>query len=244
MATALLRLRFVRPDGRREDIWTTLELPKGVEEAQLSACWRERPPYSEAIPLHPPGNDMAKPAEIKLRPGWLDDDIRRAQRSEQLSTAAPLHRVFTSDHAAHPSNPSRGAKPEEEEPVVIWSGEHRAYWRPNGEGYTPDIFEAGIWTRAEALATTSLCGPEKQILLLPLKEELEKTPLGLEAIEAPDMWTLIVLLASFSGASAVTPISGFSSEAACRAAGDALVEAWKAQMPETFVPPIFICAKR
>jgi hypothetical protein len=40
---------------------------------------------------------MAKPVEIQLRPGWLDDDIRRAQRHEPSSSSGPLRRVFTTD---------------------------------------------------------------------------------------------------------------------------------------------------
>jgi hypothetical protein len=33
----------------------------------------------------------------------------------------------------------------------IWSMEHGAYWRPNGNGYTTDRSQAGIYTEAEAI---------------------------------------------------------------------------------------------
>ncbi len=41
--------------------------------------------------------------------------------------------------------------------VRIYSTEHRAYWRPNGAGYTTNESEAGVWTE------TRHCGPEKGI---------------------------------------------------------------------------------
>ena len=34
---------------------------------------------------------------------------------------------------------------------LIWSNEHRAWWRPKGDGYTRDLKAAGIYSRAEAL---------------------------------------------------------------------------------------------
>lgn len=55
--------------------------------------------------------------------------------------------------------------------TVIWSGEHRAYWRPNACGYTRDVLEAGMWPYAEAERMTKHCGPEKRISLL-LKHEV------------------------------------------------------------------------
>lgn len=29
---------------------------------------------------------------------------------------------------------------------LIWSNEHRAWWRPNSQGYTADIGMAGVYT--------------------------------------------------------------------------------------------------
>lgn len=49
------------------------------------------------------------------------------------------------------------------EPVVIWSGEHHAWWRANRSGYCNDLTVAGRYTLAEALAATSHVGPEKKI---------------------------------------------------------------------------------
>lgn len=34
---------------------------------------------------------------------------------------------------------------------LIWSNEHRAWWRPNSRGYTIDIGKAGRYTRLDAL---------------------------------------------------------------------------------------------
>lgn len=37
------------------------------------------------------------------------------------------------------------------EPYLVWSNEHRAWWRANGQGYTTSIEHAGIYTRDRAL---------------------------------------------------------------------------------------------
>lgn len=53
-------------------------------------------------------------------------------------------------------------------PVLIWSGEHRSYWRPNGNSYTANPATAGRWTFAEAYFATKHCGPEKAISFQPI----------------------------------------------------------------------------
>jgi hypothetical protein len=47
--------------------------------------------------------------------------------------------------------------------VLIWTGEHRAWWRPQGMGYTDDRDEAGRWFFDDALATVRHCGRDKHI---------------------------------------------------------------------------------
>ena len=47
--------------------------------------------------------------------------------------------------------------------VLIWSGEHNAYWRPRSSGYTANRSEAGIYSFEEAWHATSQCGHKKQI---------------------------------------------------------------------------------
>jgi hypothetical protein len=49
--------------------------------------------------------------------------------------------------------------------VVIWSGEHQAWWREGGSGYTDKIEEAGIWAAQIAWKRILHCGPEKRIAL-------------------------------------------------------------------------------
>ncbi len=51
------------------------------------------------------------------------------------------------------------------ETVLIWSGEHRAYWREGGHGYTADPEKAGRWSRGDAEKEIRHCGPEKQMSL-------------------------------------------------------------------------------
>jgi hypothetical protein len=47
--------------------------------------------------------------------------------------------------------------------VLIWSGEHGCYWRPDRCGYTRRTDDAGIYEFHDAWAATSHCGPEKRI---------------------------------------------------------------------------------
>lgn len=48
--------------------------------------------------------------------------------------------------------------------VRIWSAEHRAFWRPGGNGYTAYGASAGDWDFADAYDRTKHCGPEKRIV--------------------------------------------------------------------------------
>jgi len=52
--------------------------------------------------------------------------------------------------------------------VMIWSGEHQAWWRPNYCGYTIYREAAGIYNYQAAARATSLSGPEKKIMLVPV----------------------------------------------------------------------------
>lgn len=47
--------------------------------------------------------------------------------------------------------------------VRIWSGEHRAWWRPSGAGYTTELAAAGVYGLRQAYEATRHCGPEKRI---------------------------------------------------------------------------------
>lgn len=53
--------------------------------------------------------------------------------------------------------------------VLIWSEEHRMYWRANGAGYTPRAKDAGVYTREDAVSRTRHCAEEKQIELDPAR---------------------------------------------------------------------------
>lgn len=56
------------------------------------------------------------------------------------------------------------------EPVLIWSGEHSAYWRAGSSGYTIRLTAAGIYTRAQAEQIAAGCDPSKQITIEPIAE--------------------------------------------------------------------------
>jgi len=61
--------------------------------------------------------------------------------------------------------------PTEPEAFLIWSGEHKAWWRKGsqggGNGYAGQVGGAGRWTLTDAKALTQHCGPEKQIDIVP-----------------------------------------------------------------------------
>lgn len=61
--------------------------------------------------------------------------------------------------------------------VFIWSAEHNAYWRPNGNGYTRRIGGAGLYDRVEAEEILRGVGPEKRLVI----EELPPWARALEA---------------------------------------------------------------
>lgn len=47
--------------------------------------------------------------------------------------------------------------------VHIYSGEHRAYWRESGHGYTTALAESWTLPLEEAIRQTSHCDPSKKI---------------------------------------------------------------------------------
>lgn len=47
--------------------------------------------------------------------------------------------------------------------VMIWSGEHHAWWRPDGKGYTDLQREAWSVDFPTAYEETKHCGPEKKV---------------------------------------------------------------------------------
>ena len=50
---------------------------------------------------------------------------------------------------------------------LIFSGEHRMFWRPFASGYTSQVALAGRYEKDEADAVTAHCGPDKMIEILP-----------------------------------------------------------------------------
>lgn len=98
--------------------------------------------------------------------------------------------------------------------VVIWSEEHRAYWRPGAAGYTHHIEKAGRYTLADAKSHTSHCGPEKGIRIRP-------APLSVTPPPSPDVAGVVEMLRE--GAQSIdndgTPAQvGPSSDQLCEAA--------------------------
>lgn len=51
--------------------------------------------------------------------------------------------------------------------VYIYSNEHEAYWRANGQGYTLNEEDAGEYQFEDAYDRTKHCGAEKRITFRP-----------------------------------------------------------------------------
>lgn len=47
---------------------------------------------------------------------------------------------------------------------LVWSNEHRAWWRPNARGYTVHLKSAGRYTRDEAISHSRSRDQERGIL--------------------------------------------------------------------------------
>jgi len=58
-------------------------------------------------------------------------------------------------------DPKRG--PPGNTPVRIWSGEHQAWWGPDGRSYFTEKGSAGIYSMSEAWRHTKHCCPKKKI---------------------------------------------------------------------------------
>lgn len=104
-----------------------------------------------------PGNDGQEPMylggliDVPIWKGlhaWIKSEYQQRRQSLYVSRKR-TERDFAFDHF-------RGQK------VLIWSGEHGAYWGPNNCGYY-DRDRAGAYTFEEAYAVTQHCGPEKRI---------------------------------------------------------------------------------
>jgi hypothetical protein len=54
--------------------------------------------------------------------------------------------------------------PKAQRKVLIYSNQHRAYWRSNAQGYCLLKEEAGKYSFEDALQLTMHCGSEKQII--------------------------------------------------------------------------------
>lgn len=95
-----------------------------------------------------------------------------------------------------------------QERVHIYSGEWKAYWRPDGHGYTPKVEEAGVWGREAAERIARGCGPEKQIILLPasVHNTVEKAQVKVAGEALAAAWR--VWLASVDGQASRTIPTG------------------------------------
>lgn len=73
---------------------------------------------------------------------------------------------------------AKRAKADADQPVLIFSGEHGAFWRADGNGYTIRADMAGQWRHADAMREIDAAGPEKMLTLVPLRPALAAIPEG------------------------------------------------------------------
>jgi len=117
------------------------------------------------------------------------EDIMDERLREEIGSAEPG--LF--DVVRHFAEPIRqaladastgGALAQESDKVeyLIWSGEHNAYWRPDGAGYSTRIRDAGRYTLEDAKKRTNHCGPEKKIEIEPIAAQ----PIGGEDVRTAD----------------------------------------------------------
>jgi hypothetical protein len=66
-----------------------------------------------------------------------------------MNTAPTPPAPLPAQTAASPSDPA-GEAGRGQGAWIVWSNEHRAFWRPNRCGYTVRIEQAGRYTKAEA----------------------------------------------------------------------------------------------
>jgi hypothetical protein len=64
-------------------------------------------------------------------------------------------------------------------PYLIWSNEHRAWWRPDRQGYTKRVADAGRYSEAEALEICANAIPGRQP-----NAPLPEVPVPLQLVEA------------------------------------------------------------
>ena len=58
--------------------------------------------------------------------------------------------------------------------VLIWSGEHRLWWRAEGHGYTDNLAEAGPYSVADAEMITSNDDPQKALSSQTMAEAMKR----------------------------------------------------------------------
>lgn len=108
---------------------------------------------------------------------WIEKGERRAVQAI-VSQIANIRRELTaalSDQAGV-------------EPYLVWSNQHRAWWRANSRGYTNDVRSAGLYDREEAI---SISGQGRDGWLEPKKAPdelaipLSALPKNIRALIAP-----------------------------------------------------------
>ncbi len=144
-AKAIVSAFAKRGDGPAEDHarWLVYQIQTAIETA-IDEASKDCAEIADRMP-HRKGYTIA-------------DEIR-----EKYSLKRPAHRPIDSWRGISPC----GETPITD-PVRIYSGEHGAYWRKDGHGYSSDIRDAWVLSRKEAERRTSHCGPEKLIQLEPV----------------------------------------------------------------------------
>jgi hypothetical protein len=78
---------------------------------------------------------------------------------------------------------------------LIWSNEHRGWWKPRKAGYTPFIEEAGRWPEGEARTIVARCTLGGRLAYAKFNEQTRETYTALSeyAVPAPEVWETTVV---------------------------------------------------
>ncbi len=136
---------------------------EGPDGPEGSVHWVARMNASEIVALRDFLNDAAPAQGVEFTRGWEAGWMASAEAAAneidcgcsdgvcQHAHACPKSDVAAiRDLGMHPPAPAPWTPPEDK--YVVWSHEHRAWWRSNSAGYTTALTRAGVYSRDDAIS--------------------------------------------------------------------------------------------
>jgi hypothetical protein len=167
---------------------------RGANYDPPSASEPPKKPLREWLVIEDSASRMVFGAAFAKPPGYIPRDVAEPLLGRDLGGTVWFTREEGKKMRMHPewrdTEPLGKVvpPPSASEQVVIWSGEHNAWWRfgdGKGNGYTTDHAQAGRWPKGEAVTLTRGYGPEKGIVLEPAPSASEQS---VPVTGSPDAW--------------------------------------------------------